>query len=178
MKARILLVAATALLMALVAGAVTGAGAATGAGAVPIHSNIRPHQLFVGAINGSTGDPAPAVIKVTCPVPFGPGQTGHPLGDQFVMVRPATSTAASTGNTGDGGTSVAVFSGPPPPAAAAVGELTFYRYGVGKPIPTTLSVPCSGTGTVSFVPFPRDPPTSRSANVAVTYVNVSSAASR
>lgn len=50
--------------------------------------------------------------------------------------------------------------------------MRFTAYGIAKPIPTSLSLPCSGTGHVTFVPLPQSPPTSRSASVAVKYVNV------
>jgi hypothetical protein len=89
-----------------------------------------------------------------------------------VEVGPAASTAASIGYTGDDATSISAFFGPPPPAATASGQVSFRKYGVPKAIPTSLSLPCQGTGEVTFLPFPEDPPTSRSASVPVQYANV------
>jgi hypothetical protein len=139
------------------------------------HPNVGPHQLFAGSVNGSSGRPTPAVIRVVCP---GPGaQRGHPVSRQTVEVGPAASTASTTGDTGNDATSIGAFFGPPPPAATGPGQVSFRRYRVLKAIPTSLSLPCQGTGVVTFIPFPESPPTSRSASVPVEYVNVAVTAS-
>ena len=44
-----------------------------------IGNHIRPHQLFMGLVNGRPGIVIPVVIKVVCPGPGQPGQTGHPV---------------------------------------------------------------------------------------------------
>ena len=77
------------------------------------------------------------------------------------------------GFTGPNGHSISVFfNGPPPsPTAAAAGNVTFTRYGVSKRIPTSLVLPCSGTGNVYFIPFPKTPiGPATDAVVPVTYV--------
>ena len=67
------------------------------------------------------------------------------------------------------------FFGPPPPepvttVPAAASTVTFTQYGVNKPIPTSLLLPCSGTGVVTFVPLPQTPIGSSSdATVTVSY---------
>ena len=136
------------------------------------HSKVGPHQYFAGSVNGSFGAPVPAAIKVVCPGPTRLGQTGHPLSGQTVEVGMAISTFWNWGYTGKNASSIAVFFGPPPPSVAGPGQVTFTRYGVSKAIPTSLNLPCSGSGAVTFVPFPESPPTSRSESVAVDFENV------
>ncbi|HEY7946922.1 MAG TPA: hypothetical protein VID75_04555 [Acidimicrobiales bacterium] len=146
-----LAVATGSLLGALVNGPVAGAGAST-----PIETN----QLFVGLVNGKQSK---ATIDVLCP---GPSTTGHALANQTVAVSRAPSTAASTGFTGSRGRSVvAVFGGP-----AANASVSFATYG-SRPIPTSLILPCAGTGTVVFSPHPTSK-TARNSTVPVTYLNL------
>jgi hypothetical protein len=155
-----------------VAGTLTIAlpGTAASAG---LHPRVSPHQVFEGLVNGKPGVPDAVTVFVAC---HGPAQmTGHPLGT--VEVLPAPSTAGDNGNTGDTGTSIVAFFAAPPPAAHAASvataarrtTVTFYRYGVAKPMPKGVDVPCSGTGQVTFIAFPRTPPTSRAAVVPVHY---------
>jgi hypothetical protein len=142
------------------------------------HSKIGPHQHFAGSVNGSFGAPVPAVIKVVCPGPARLGQSGHPLSGQTVEVSMAISMFSNSGFTGKNASSIAVFFGPPPPSMTGPGQVTFTRYGVPKAIPTSLNLPCSGSGVVTFVPFPESPPTSRSEGVAVDYENVAATSVR
>lgn len=139
------------------------AGAAT-------HDKIGPHQYFDGLVNGSIGVGSPAIIKVVCPGPE--SQTGHPLKGQTVEVTEPKAILSTSGYTGNDATSVGAFFEAPPPAANGPGQVNFTKYGVTKSIPTSLNVPCGGTGQVTFVPFPQSPPTSQAATVAVEYVNV------
>jgi hypothetical protein len=140
------------------------AGAAT-------HPKVGAHQYFEGLVNGSLGTTGrPALIKVVCPGPD--GRTGHPLGKQTLEVELSKAVLAGSGYTGNDATSISAFFGAPPPTAAGPGAVSFTRYGVAKAIPTSLELPCSGSGHVTFVPFPESPPTSRSASVAVEFVNV------
>jgi hypothetical protein len=128
---------------------------------------IRPHQHFVGLINGSTGTPQPATIRMACFGPIQPGQTGHPFGGQTVAVQRVAATANS-GFTGDRTTSIGAFFGPPPPSGTSASYVDFTTYGQ-KALPTSLTLPCSGSGKVSFVPLPVDP-TSRDFVVPVRFV--------
>jgi hypothetical protein len=146
-------------------------GTAATAGPRP---KVGPHQVFEGLVNGKRGTPDPVTVFVAC---FGPHhKTGHP--DGTIEVLPAPSTAGNNGNTGDAGTSITAFFGAPPPAshaatpdaAARKTTVTFDRYGVSKPFPKGLKVPCSGTSQVTFIAFPRTPPTSRAAVVTVQYM--------
>ncbi len=141
----------------------------TAAGAAA-HQRVGPHQYFDGLVNGSIGAGKPAIIKVVCPGPE--GRSGHPLGGQTVEVTEPKAILSTSGYTGKHATSIGVFFGAPPPTAVGPGQVSFARYGVAKPIPTSLSLPCGGTGHVTFVPFPQSPPTSRAATVKVEYANV------
>lgn len=44
-------------------------------------------------------------------------------------------------------------------------------YAVSAPIPTSLTLPCSGSGTVAFVPEPTSP-TAHTATVTVTFTSI------
>ncbi len=126
---------------------------------------IGPHQYFIGEVNGvSTG----AVIRVGCFGPVTPGQTGHPVSGQSVDVLPTTAPSSSTtGYTGESADHVVVDFGP----ASSAGPVSLSSYAVKAAIPTTLSLPCSGTGTVAFIPMPGSS-TAHTATVEVTYQNI------
>ena len=136
---------------------------------------IGPNQEFVGLVNGSTGLNQHAVIKVACPGPA-QGQTTHPLEGQTLSVSLPASTGGTVGDTGPRGRHITVFQGIPPESAttasaAAKGLPTFTHYGTKK-LPTSITVPCSGTGYFTFMPFPRDPGASRAFVVAVDFANI------
>lgn len=133
---------------------------------------VRPKQYFTGVINGKPGNTTiPIPIKMACAEPVVPGETGHPLGGQTLAVHqlfpPVSGSLGYTGND----SMIGVFFTAPPPAAAQPGATTpvFTRYDRPKPLPTSLTLPCAGTGTVYFAPIPVVPP-SRSATVPVRYV--------
>jgi len=142
--------------------------------AVPPQGKVGPNQVFGGLVNGQSGVAAPAQIQMACFGPIRPGQTGHPLAGQTVEVFRPEAIVGDFGFTGANASSIVAFFGPPPPTPVAAppstGTVTFKRYGIAKKIPTSLVLPCAGTGTVYFVPFPMDPPTSRAATVRVSYV--------
>lgn len=156
----------TVILSAVCAIAATTLG---GLQALAASTPVRPHQHFVGLINGSTGRPAPATIRMSCFGPIVPGQTGHPMAGQTVAVK-RVPPSAQAGLTGDDARSIGAFFGAPPPGAAASSSsfVDFTTYGQ-KPIPTSLTLPCGGTGQVTFVPLPLQP-TSRSYSVPVSFV--------
>jgi hypothetical protein len=123
-------------------------------------ATVHHDQHFVGIVNGNhTG----AVVTTVCPGPVRPGQTGHPTGNQYVAV---ILFGSGKGFTGYSGTSIeARFNDD----TSAVVRLA--QYGVGRKIPTTLNLPCSGKGTVSFVPVPSSD-ASADDTVQVTYENI------
>ncbi len=129
-------------------------GAATAASPT---SRIGPNEHFAGLVNGSTGQSQPAVIRMACFGPIVPEQKGHPFAGQTLEVRhrgPSPSaTSTDVGITGSHGRQVGVFFGPPPPGSTT-NPVTFRAYGVVKAIPTSVLLPCAGTGTVPFIPIP------------------------
>ncbi|MFG1859522.1 hypothetical protein [Microbispora bryophytorum] len=126
---------------------------------------IGPHQYFYGFVNGQTGH---TIIKMACYGPVFPGQTGHPFPGQTVEVRPVaiSSSSASIGYTGSGGGPIAVDLGDPSTVARA---LVLRYYGVKAEIPVTATLPCYGSGKVTFTPV-ADSWTARQATVLVDYV--------
>ena len=150
--------------------ALFAAAAVSGNAGAAAHEKIGPHQYFDGLVNGSIGVGSPAIIKVVCPGPE--SQSGHPLKGQRVEVTEPKAILSTSGYTGNEATSIGVFFGAPPPAENGAGQVNFTRYGVAKSIPTSLNLPCDGTGQVTFVPFPQSPPSSQAATVAVEYINV------
>jgi hypothetical protein len=154
--------------------AATGALAvatATAAAASPVQDPvpIGPNEFFSGLVNGSDGISSPAVIKTDC---FGPvviGQTGHPLPGQTVEVVLAPSPVSSAeGYTGSARSITAILTAPTSSVTAPPVIATFTSYYVPEPIPVTLTVPCYGPGTVSFVPTPPNS-TGHPATVNVTF---------
>ena len=140
------------------------------ASAAAAQAKVGPNQYFRGRVNGQNGLAAPAVIRMACFGPIIPGQTGHPMAGQTVEVVRKTASVAGSGFTGPNATSIVVFFGVLPPTPVATGNITFTRYGVAQAIPTSLLLPCAGTGNVNFVPLPMSPPTSRAAAVRVNYI--------
>ena len=131
---------------------------------------IGPHQNFQALLNGHDGSPDPVVIRMACFGPVRPGQTGHPFGGQTIAVRLASGTGSSFGNTGNSAASIRAFFGAPPPSGtgSSTDTVNFSVYET-KSLPTSLLLPCAGRSTVTFVPLPMSPPTSRSATVPVFY---------
>jgi hypothetical protein len=161
-------IAFAAPLVALIAGAATMAPASA-AGSGP--TRIGPHQFFRATVNGATGDQGRVNIGMGCVGPIHPGETGHPLPDQMVGVQFMAPPPSDIplGYTGNRGTSIGAFFGAPPPdgrSSASYVPFTSYRL---KGIPTTMVLPCSGTGQVTFVALPLDP-SERSTAVPVRFV--------
>jgi hypothetical protein len=155
-----LAVLGAAVLMAVMAGAATASAAV--ADPVP----ITPNTFFSGLVNGTS----PADITVVC---SSAAATGHPADGQYVEALLASSTAASTGYTGTLGTSLTVkitTSAPSTTTSSLIGVLkNFYEE---LAIPTTLTLPCTGTGVVTFAPTPTSV-TAKTASVTVKLVSSS-----
>jgi hypothetical protein len=146
--------------------AVALTGSAALAAPVGDPAPIGPNTPFIALVNGKTAD---AVITVVCPFPYTQGETGSPLSGQYVEVEPEVVSPAGTfGYTGSAADSIAaVFS----PASSLSEAIVIKDWFVQVPIPTTLRLPCSGSGIVSFDPIPTSS-TARSATVTVTYANI------
>jgi hypothetical protein len=124
---------------------------------------IGPNQSFSGLVNGK---PASAEIQMACFGPERPGQMGHPFAGQYVeaIFTPGPLPGGFTGSAADRLVADFVL-----PSAARPEALTITHYIVHVAIPTRFELPCSGSGTVAFIPLPTSP-TARSENVSVTYV--------
>lgn len=129
-------------LLALGTGAATASAAAVGGG-----DPIGPNQYFNGYVNNQTGS---STIKVVCSAD---GTTGHPADGQTVEALPGSASAADNGYTGNTGDSLTVQVTPGAKGGSSlIGTLT--DYAAQLTIPNNLTVPCSGTGVVSFAPTP------------------------
>ncbi len=124
---------------------------------------IGPNQYFSGYVNGQSTN---ATIRMACFGPVVVGQTGHPMADQTVKVLPvAVPTTNQVGYTGSAANRIGASFGP----SSATTAIDLRMWAVAAKIPTTLVLPCYGTGTVTFTPFP-DSATARAATVQVTFV--------
>jgi hypothetical protein len=128
---------------------------------------IGPDVTFAGVVNGAEAD---GVIQVVCPGPIIPGETGHPASGQDLEVVTAPATSADSGYTGTAADSIDVYILTPTGTASGP-AVVFNSFFVEEPIPTTLELPCSGSGSVAYVPDPTSP-TARTATVAVTFENI------
>jgi hypothetical protein len=151
-----------------VAGVAAAALAFSGAASASAASPIGPKQFFVGYVNGSNSN---AIIQTGCFGPIGPGFTGHPLPNQYVYASAVpSSTTTKVGYTGDAARALAVSLVLPPITPTGpvrvypIGTLTLYDTKLA--IPTTLTLPCSGSGQVVFEPTP----TSTTARAAIVNV--------
>jgi len=130
-------------------------------------TTIAPHQHFIGLVNRKSTN---AVIEMVCPGPLSNASMGHPLGGQTVAVEPPSTVAGTSGYTGTRGRSIVASFVSVVPITTATSTVTFTRYG-SLPVPTTLLLPCSGSGTVVFAPVPTSK-TAENATVNVTYGNI------
>jgi hypothetical protein len=159
------------LIAALVCGSTAALSMAVGGAALAttrqVHDPvpIGANQYFSGYVNGHP--PGAAIIRVACVVG---AKTGHPLGDQPVEVQPvpASSSASDVGFTGSKGDKITASLSP---TTAATIIASFTSYYVPKDIPTSITVPCSGTGTMLFVPTPTSK-TAKTAKLTVTFGNI------
>lgn len=126
---------------------------------------IRHHQFFTGLANGHRR--GHVIVRVSCPGPS--DKTAHPVGHQSVEVEPRVpSSVAGSGFTGRLGHRIkAVLRSP----AGATTIARFASYFVKEFIPANITVPCSGSGTVRFIPLPGSR-TARAATLKVTFQNI------
>ncbi|QMU69676.1 hypothetical protein [Streptacidiphilus sp. P02-A3a] len=154
-------------LLALAVGALLLGSAGAAAAAVPDPLPIGPNQVFAGQVNG-VADNAP--IRTDCLGPITLGETGHPLAGQYVEAVPAPASSATAGYTGSAGQLLQVSLTAPVSSTLSTLIGTLNSYYVQLPVPTSLTVPCSGTGVVAFTPTPGSP-TARSATVTVDFLS-------
>ena len=117
-----------------------------GGGVAAAQSPIRPHQHFIGLVNGSNDNPT---VYTVCPGPVTQNRTGPVAGGQTMSV---ARVAGAPGHTGPFSRIYAWF------VPASVGQtptmLKFTTYGTPKRVPTSIQVPCGGTGKVEFSSCP------------------------
>jgi hypothetical protein len=155
-KRSFLLLASTlTLLVGVVCGGVAGARTAIG-----------PRQHFVGLVNKHTTN---ATILMVCATPD-PNETGHPLGGQTITVKPPSTAASTTGYTGTHGRSITASFVLPVAASTTNAAISFTRYG-SQTIPTSLVLPCAGSGLVVFSPEPMSK-TAHRISVTVNFGNI------
>jgi hypothetical protein len=155
----------TVAMSVIVTAALVGTPAAAHAGGVVDPAPIGPNQVFEGLVNDASAN---AIIQMGCGGPGGPGETGHPLMNQTVAVLPLVSPVSTdNGYTGSAANRINVTFGLPSTAQPAVVLTT---WAVRVAIPTTLTLPCSGTGVVLFTPAPTSS-TARPATVHVTFAS-------
>lgn len=136
---------------------------------------VGPNYYFTAEVNGGPTPVSSAipVIKVVCPGPVTAGETGHPILGQTVEVDalfPPVTNPAGLGYTGSAAHQIdALFSSPI--AAAVNPPIVLSNFFEAYPIPTTLNLPCGGTGVVSFVPIPTSQ-TARGVAVDVLFENI------
>ena len=131
--------------LATVALAVTVAAVATPpAGAGP----IGPNQHFSGLVNGKRSS---AVVTTVCAGPAA-GRTGRVAGGQTLSV------VRGRGRHGDTGPFTAIYAWFVPQSGGttttAPTQLKFESYRTPQAIPTSIQVPCDGTGEVEFSSCP------------------------
>lgn len=135
-------------------------------------SPVTPNTYFSGVVNPGRAFPGgvPA-IYVLCPGPITAGETGHPASGQYVEAQRLLPPGASTvGFTGTAATQIdVVFSGAT--YVAANPPVVIDDFDLLVPVPTTLNLPCGGSGTASFVPMPTSP-TANSATVQIDYTDI------
>jgi hypothetical protein len=145
---------------------------AGGALATPAMANggqVGPKQYFYGEVFGLSTSTLPDVIQVSC---VGAAATGHPVADQYVAAHQFfPPIVASYGYTGNSATEIDVnliYSiGTITVVTPTFATLTYYD--TKAEIPTSLTVPCSGTGVVVFTPYPDSDGSGSAADVDVTF---------
>lgn len=128
---------------------------------------IGPNQSFNAQVNGTSAN---ATITVVCPGPVTSTSTGHPISGQsvevFLVLPPVT---PGLGFTGSAAHQIdAYFS---PASSTTNPPVILTGYFAKFAIPTTLNLPCDGTGAVTFAPTPPSP-TSHNYVVPVKYLNI------
>jgi hypothetical protein len=144
------------------------AGGALAVPAAAQASPVGPKQYFYGQVIPTTSATALNVIQVAC---VGPLPTGHPLPGQSVEVHqvfpPVATTTGYTGNSAKQIDANLIYSRGTVTVVTFVATLT--SYDVRVPIPTSITVPCSGSGVMSFAGSPDPDNSGRPSNVGVTF---------
>jgi hypothetical protein len=119
----------------------------TATGTAVAQKAIGPNQHFVGLVNGSKAN---AEVRVVCGGPIYSGRTGPVAGGQSMAVARVANGGGYTGPYH------AVYAWFVPASASSTPptQLKFTAYGVSQSIPTSIQVPCGGSGQVEFSSCP------------------------
>ena len=115
------------------------------------------HETFGGTVNGATTH---ATIHMACFGPERPGRVGHPMSGQNVGIFvPEALRQPTFGQTGTRARAVVAWISVGgrligPVARFRRLELTRPVLSATRPLPTYLTLPCSGPATVVFTPVP------------------------
>jgi hypothetical protein len=147
---------------------------AAGALATPAMANggqVAPKQYFDGEYFGLTSATPPDVVQVSC---SGVATTGHPLAGQYVAAHqffpPVVTSYGYTGNFGSEIDVNLIYSvGTLTVVTPTFATLTYYD--TKAEIPTSLTVPCSGTGNIVFTPSPDPDGSGKASDVSVTFIS-------
>lgn len=159
----------TASRIAIAAASAVIAGGAMAIPAAAQTGPVGPHQYFYGQVFGIASSTSQQdVIEVEC---AGPAMTGHPAPGQFVEVQevfpPSATTLGYTGNFGAEINADLIWSQGTITVVTHIA--TFLSYGVSMQIPTSITVPCSGSGVMSFAPSPDPDNSGVASSVDVTF---------
>jgi hypothetical protein len=127
------------------------------AGAIPGRP-VGPYQIFTGLTRGPLGTDK---LVVDC---AGPSRFGHPVAGQTVEA--ITGDDIIPGYTGSKANRIVVSF--PAPSAVPTAAIVLRYYSDPQPIPISLTLPCDGSGTVTFAPKPSSK-TARPSLVSVTF---------
>ena len=154
----------TLALAALAVAAVPAISAAASQARDPVP--IGHHQFFAGLVFGRAEE---SQIEVAC---AGPATTGHPMADQSVeAILVAPSAPSSAGSTGARASVIRVvlsWTAKGKTVTRPIGTLTGYYE--TRSVGTAIVVPCSGTGTMTFMPSPGSK-SAKVAKVSVTFMS-------
>jgi hypothetical protein len=128
---------------------------------------IGPGEHFIGLVNGSNDLP---VVHTVCPGPWWPGRTGPVAGGQSMSVARVADGAGYTGLFNR----IYAWFDPADPTTVPT-QIKFRRYGTPRSIPTSIRVPCDGTGKVTFSSCPFGAPCAAGwvpDHVDVQFVNI------
>ena len=156
--------AALAVIAVIAASAAAGPPASATSGRTADPVPVGHNQSFAGLVFGSSEE---SMIEVLC---AGPAKTGHPAAGQSAEAIPVMPPAPpSAGFTGTAASSIKVtltWTVQTKTVVVPIGTLTGYYETL--PVPTKITVPCGGTGTMIYTPAPGSKP-AKAAKVSVTF---------
>jgi hypothetical protein len=149
--------------VAMAAVVIAAAGVPAGA-----QQPIGPNQHFSGLVNGTRSS---AVVYTVCAGPVWAGRTGPVAGGQTLSVVRARKGHGYTGPFAQ----IYAWFVPQSTATTAPAQVKFISYNAPQAIPTSVQVPCDGTGQVEFSSCPYLAPCAYGwvpDYVAVQFVNI------